>query len=897
LQSKQQQQQQQLVQQQALHDAAPVEQAWDGQGTVNALGPLLAELQRQHLHALTAAGPAAGQAPSATAVGRLDRKLTSMLADCTSLQDVAAVLAAADSTGRLNSVHLAAAAATLARLAAAERAAAAASPAGDSAAASAELAMSGVVPESKQQRLRVSVVRKAVAAAVAAGWHSRWHLADSQPRAGHDAAAAAVGRPGKSFLSLDDASSRCSMDGRQHLLEQLSLAVADAWPRMSAASMTGAAWSLAVLGEALPEALLPAVGASLLDMAQALQQAGQATHAGQRSSSSSNSNSNSSSSVELGRAGYNTAELPRQLVVLLWSLARMGIDPGELQAAPKGEQQQDAGSSSSSLVHAVLQSLLPVLPSLSFQGLSMLLWALGTWRLPVHLPAGPAAAVGAALLAASAGALQAGAAEGCAQGLAVLLWALARLGLCPPPSWLAAWLAAMWAALPAANSHDIAMAAWALATLGVAPPGDWLAALCGRAGQLAPVLGPPELPPLLWALARLRYRPQLRVVQALLLRGQVLAAAGQLSPQGLALLLWAPAALGLVPRGGWLDALLAAACGYLPLFRAAEASALLVGLARLQHIPAAPWMAEWWQHTAGMLPYAHGRQLVLLLWGAVRLGQAPPAAWMRAWQAASARAMAAGQMSSQGYGIMWAALQQLELQLPPGWLAVYWHASSQPAALAGLDCLAAERSLAGLAAVAGRQPEGLAPPRQWAAAFLAASQQLLPGANMDNLAGMLAAAGELQLALPQPWLAAAMARLAELLAVQGSISPTRSDDCSSSSSSKNSGVSSTGIRAHLKLSLAARLQRRRLVVQLQRVLAGLRSQQLLAAPPGRRVRQAAATSADAATPPPAAAGGSRGSVGVSDALSTWPWLADAVRTAWPDSRAAEQALRALSGRS
>jgi hypothetical protein len=717
--------------------------------------------------------------------------------------------------------------------------------------------------------------------------------------------------------------SSSSMAGHQHLLEQLCAAVADAWPGMSAASMTSALWSLAVLGGSLPEAALPAVGQALLDMAQALQRAGQPPQAEQHNSSSS------SRYEATGRAGYNTDELPRQLVVLLWSLARMGVAPGELQphhASEQRQQQQQETASSSSVVHAVLHALLPWLPSLSFQGMSMLLWALGSWQLPLQVPArqleegmdetaaaAAAAAAGSALLAASAGALHAGAAEGSAQGLAVQLWALARLGLCPPPSWLAAWLAAMWAALPAASSHDCAMSAWALAKLGIAPPGDWLAALCGRAEQLAAGVGPQELPPLLWALARLRYRPQLRVAQALLLRGQALAAAGQLSPQGLALLLWAPASLGLAPRSGWVDAVLAAGCVYLPLFRACEASALLVGLARLQHIPGGLWLEEWWQHTAAMLPYAHGRQLVLLLWGAVQLGQAPPAGWLRAWQAASGRAMAAGQVSSQGYGIMWAALQQLELAPAPAWLAVYWQASSQPACLDGLDCLAAQRSLAGLAAVAGRLPEGLTPPRQWAGAFLAASQQLLPGAHINNLAGMLVAAGELQLALPRPWLAAAMVRLAELLAAQGVISPSSSADSSadSSSSSSSSGAGSSqdnartssssrnsgGFKAHRSLSLAARLQRRQLAVQLQRVLAGLRAQQMLAAPAAAQRRQAEGVPATAAAAAAAAAGASAGGLGIVDALATWPWLADAVRAAWPDKRTAEQALRALSGRS
>jgi hypothetical protein len=241
---------------------------------------------------------------------------------------------------------------------------------------------------------------------------------------------------------------------------------------------------------------------------------------------------------------------------------------------------------------------------------------------------------------------------------------------------------------------------------------------------------------------------------------------------------------------------------------------------------------------------------------------------------------------------------------------VYWQASSQPAGLDGLDCLAAQRSLAGLAAVAGRLPEVLTPPRQWAGAFLAASQQLLAGAHINNLAGMLVAAGELQLALPRPWLAAAMARLAELLAAQGVISPSSSADSSADSSSSSGAGSSQdnartssssrnsgGLKAHRSLSLAARLQRRQLAVQLQRVLAGLRAQQMLAAPAAAQRRQAEGVPATAAAPAAAAAGASAGGLGVADAVATWPWLADAVRATWPDKRTAEQALRALSGRS
>jgi hypothetical protein len=168
-----------------------------------------------------------------------------------------------------------------------------------------------------------------------------------------------------------------------------------------------------------------------------------------------------------------------------------------------------------------------------------------------------------------------------------------------------------------------------------------------------------ELPALLWAFARLRYRPPAHATHALLQQGGRLASQGALSPQGLALLLHCCGVLGIELPGRWLDGVLAVAAGFLPLFRPVEGSMLWVALVKLQHIPPAAWLDVWWAGSKGLLSGAGGQQLVLMLWSAVKLGQGPPSHWMRDWLAASHEAMSRGNVTAQGFGLMWDALAQI----------------------------------------------------------------------------------------------------------------------------------------------------------------------------------------------------------------------------------------------
>eukprot|EP00878_Enallax_costatus_P018941 GHUV01019966.1.p1 GENE.GHUV01019966.1~~GHUV01019966.1.p1 ORF type:complete len:945 (+),score=374.67 GHUV01019966.1:121-2955(+) len=816
-----------------------------------------------------------GQAAAAEGT-RLDRKLTAILTDsCSSWQDVALVLFVADSTGRLNALHIAAALATLAHIEAAERVVNSGSSDGSS---SADGVATRIVPISRQQAQQLKFVRQAAATAVSMGFCSRWNLgltrqgmegavtatSSGSGVAGHIIAGRSAGAG--PMEEVDD------WDQQQQLLDQLCSAVAEFWLSMSHTTLVSCCWSLARLGQVLPQPLLPLVGQALLDMTQQLN----------NSNSSQDSRTDDTTSTDESDA---SAVLARQVVVMCWSLAKMSVEPQDLQQQHDQQQQQLLSQKGTDLVGQVLTALTPHLPALTCQSQVMLWWTLATWHYT------PAPVEAAALLQVTAAAMAQQALL--PRGLSVSMWAVARLQLCPDASWLAAWLAAMRAALPATNSHDVAVSVWALARLGVPPPGEWLAALCWRAAAVAKQMAPQELPVLLWGLARLRFRPSLQVIQQLLQRGLVLAHTGQLSPQGLALTLWATASLGVQPRAAWIDAVLASVAEYLPLFRALECSGLMVALVKLKHIPHQSWMDMWWHATGDKLPAADNQQLVQLLWCAVQLGQAPPPVWFAAWQQCTMQAMVVGNITSQGYGLMWHALKQLEVAPGSDWLAAYWQASIQPAVLRDLDCLTAERTLAGLAALNQLGYSSSRPPAEWWTAFLPATQQQLTHAKLVNLCVMLQAAGQLQILLPQAWLNTAMDRLGALLQAEGVICTTALDNISS----RFCGLKAVYGRApaangRVSYSIAARLRRRWLAVWLKQALEGLRAQEMLAraaaaAAQHRRLEQRVG-------PAPVMAASSRQHV-VLDVLAVWPWLSDAVLVTWPNRLSALQALQGLSG--
>jgi hypothetical protein len=267
------------------------------------------------------------------------------------------------------------------------------------------------------------------------------------------------------------------------------------------------------------------------------------------------------------------------------------------------------------------------------------------------------------------------------------------------------------------------------------------------------------------------------------------------------------------------------------------------------------------------------------------------------------------------------------------WLDTYFTASRVTGVMDQLDALTVEKTLSGLAAVSGQLQEGLELPLEWVDSVLSASLPALPQAKLVSMANMLQAAGQLALPLSPIWLAVSMCCIQQLLLQGGVLPPSVQYKHDSSSSSTHSRRFVRTIRAGSRSScsmsagsrsmvLSARLERRWCQLCLQRVLFGLRAQQMLNPGPRRRLwhkaREVAAGAMLAAQDPEAAAaadssdvslsaaeavgplsssvGSSTDSSSGSDVLAVWPWLAPAVHAVWLDPRSAHQALQALSMR-
>ncbi|KXZ53393.1 hypothetical protein GPECTOR_7g1289 [Gonium pectorale] len=165
------------------------------------------------------------------------------------------------------------------------------------------------------------------------------------------------------------------------------------------------------------------------------------------------------------------------------------------------------------------------------------------------------------------------------QDVSMALWALATMGLAPPPAWLSRLTAGLppdslagWGAQALANS------AWALAKLGFRPRAEWLAGLVGASRQHIKACQTQELVNLLWALAVQGHRPpaawldealaalherapglnaQRLVARALAVRREMGPQLPGFGPRELSTLLYGMALLRLRPDGRWLDQLLA----------------------------------------------------------------------------------------------------------------------------------------------------------------------------------------------------------------------------------------------------------------------------------------------------------------------------------------------------
>jgi len=129
-----------------------------------------------------------------------------------------------------------------------------------------------------------------------------------------------------------------------------------------------------------------------------------------------------------------------------------------------------------------------------------------------------------------------------------LLWALARMGFKPHPQLLHQLLAALQRGLHLLSSQDLADAGWALCTLRHRPGTSWLALYSKEVAAKAGYMEAQALTDTLWALACFAAQPDREWLKQVLLAVGSKAAAGELSQQNAAVVLWALQQLGFQPQ-------------------------------------------------------------------------------------------------------------------------------------------------------------------------------------------------------------------------------------------------------------------------------------------------------------------------------------------------------------
>jgi hypothetical protein len=189
-------------------------------------------------------------------------------------------------------------------------------------------------------------------------------------------------------------------------------------------------------------------------------------------------------------------------------------------------------------------------------------------------------------------------------------WALARLGITPPPPWRRRYEAASLGRCEGGAPLPFAMVTWAVARWGYpGPPLRWKQGFLRASQRVLHQLSPRELAMLASAVARLGGGASVDGPSALPIkwqRGLVRAsqlAAGQASPRELTLLVWSVAKMRLQPRRSWQEAVLAASAASMGEMTAYQLAVTAEGLLGAGVCPPDDWVARW--HLCVELKNAH----------------------------------------------------------------------------------------------------------------------------------------------------------------------------------------------------------------------------------------------------------------------------------------------------
>ena len=189
------------------------------------------------------------------------------------------------------------------------------------------------------------------------------------------------------------------------------------------------------------------------------------------------------------RARAERAECATSLALVLWSLARMGVQPGPRWMAAYEEAVLGGAGWGEGGEGGRGEPFL-----LSLQARALSLWALASLQGGSSVPS---RALLQQLLPAP------GQLERCnGQDLAQVLWALGTWRVRPGVPWLRCLLRAALPLLPSLQPQGLVMVAWGLARLRVRPPAPFVRLLMAAVLASLPSLGQQPLACILWALAR-----------------------------------------------------------------------------------------------------------------------------------------------------------------------------------------------------------------------------------------------------------------------------------------------------------------------------------------------------------------------------------------------------------
>jgi hypothetical protein len=264
--------------------------------------------------------------------------------------------------------------------------------------------------------------------------------------------------------------------------------------------------------------------------------------------------------------------------------------------------------------------------------------------------------------------------------LATLAWCAAKLDYRPAPSVMQALCHASGATLASFDCQDLTMAVYAMAKMHWLPPVSWTLQLVDAAWARRDTFSARQLVLLLWSLSSLRgafigrgtsHNRCRRLAQ--LAYNKV----GDMTPQGLTLLLFASTKLRLRPSKRSLEACLAACQARLGRFTAQDLARVAWALGNLKHRPELSWMDRYLEVVGDRLHLCSGAEVVTIAWGLVQLRCHVEESWVERL-ATVADSRMAELARWQKYTLTWAVKQLRRNACLPGSSRLVMYSRSFP---------------------------------------------------------------------------------------------------------------------------------------------------------------------------------------------------------------------------